>query len=966
MKRLLLLLLWPFAASSQNTIGFPDVMNFSRQAYNAGLQNWDIRQDKNGIIYFANNEGLLSFDGKYWTLYPLPNKTIVRSIEIGYDNRIYVGGQDELGYFTPSGNGKLEYHSLTLIIPDKDKSFGDVWDIISFNKSVFFRSANKIFQVTNETVATYNASFEWSYLGKSNNRLYAHDFRAGIMGFKNNRWSPLFEKNYLPANDPVTSILHIKDDSSIITTLKSGLYSLSLSSISKIQTPNSALFENERVYAAVVVNKTQLALATNNSGVYIIDPKGNIVEHFNKTEGLQNNNVLSLFTDKEYNLWLGLDNGIAIIAYNSAIKQINPFLQDGSGYTAIIYNNFLYTGTSNGLYSVPLQPVNDLSFSRGNFASVPNTKGQVWSLAEINNQLLLGHHEGAFVIKNNSAIPLSDQPGFWNFTALTSTFPATPILAGNYKGLMFFDYSANQFISSAAIPGFAESSRFVTTDQDDNIWVSHPYHGIFKIVKDKNDNYSTYTFTEKQGLPSTLNNHVYKIKNQLVVATDKGVYTYNKSKNIFEPSGEYRKVLGEQSIRYLKDDMAGNIWFIHEKTLGVIDYSGKEPMIIYIPELKNKMLSGFEFIYPVDERNIFMGGEKGFYHINYEKYKQLSPLLNVRVSTVRIISNKDSVLFGGYFNNVNEEQLQTKSNTPEISDKWRTIHIEYSSPLYGLQNNLEYSYRLKGFDVAWSEWTKRTEKEYTNLPAGNYTFEIKVRNNLGNESETASYSFIILPPWYQSMWAKFLYLLLLAAAVFALYKWQQKKFAQQQKKYEEEQKKLSYIHELEINKTESELVAVRNEKLEADINFKNSELASSAMHLVKKGELLTKVKGELTQVIKRLDNDQAIGELKKMIKTLSEDENIDAEWENFAKHFDTVHSDFVFHLKEKHKDLSSNEVKLCAYLRMNLTTKEMAQLMNISVRGVEISRYRLRKKLNLPTEVNLFQYLFDLHKNNLK
>lgn len=246
------------------------------------------------------------------------------------------------------------------------------------------------------------------------------------------------------------------------------------------------------------------------------------------------------------------------------------------------------------------------------------------------------------------------------------------------------------------------------------------------------------------------------------------------------------------------------------------------------------------------------------------------------------------------------------------------------------------------------------------MPAGNYTFEVKVRNNLGNESEVSGYSFRILAPWYQTRVAYTIYLLCISAFLITIYRWQRKKFLLQQIKHEEEQKKLSYIHELEINKTESELVAVKNEKLEADINFKNSELASSAMHLVKKGELLTNIKSELSQLMKRLDNEKVVSEIKKIIKTLSDDDNIDKEWENFAKHFDQVHSDFVMKLKEKHPAISGNELKLCAYLRMNLSTKEISQLMNISVRGVEISRYRLRKKLGITSEVSLFDYLIKL------
>lgn len=960
MKQLILLFCLPLNTFCQNTIGLPDIVNYSKQSYSAGLQNWDFKQDKNGALYIANNEGLLIFDGKYWNLYNLPNKTIVRSVEIGQDSRIYVGGQDELGYFVPAKNGRLHYFSLIQFIAAKDRSFGDVWDIVSYNKDVFFRSNNKIFKLSNDAVSTYDPPSEWAYLGICNNQLYAHDYKTGLMHFENDAWSLLFANNELPVNDPVTSILPIHKDSAIITTLKNGLFVFSKTGISKLPTTNNQLFENERIYAATTVNADWIALATNNNGIYITDLKGNIIQRFSRTEGLQNNNVLSIFLDNQRNLWLGLDNGIDLIAYNSAIKQINPISQDGSGYTAIINDRRLFLGTSNGLYSVMLQEMTDLSFSKGNFLQVNNTKGQTWGLAKINNQVLLGHHEGAFEIKDNSAQPISSINGFWNFVPLSGTFPSAQIIAGNYKGLTIFDFINQQFVQSMQIPGFIESSRFVAIDKEDNIWVSHPYHGVFKIKKNADGKYSTFTYTDKNGLPSTLNNHIYKIKNEVIVATEKGVFNYNQLKDSFAPSPFYQQLLGNQSLRYLKEDIAGNIWFIHEKTLGVIDLSGKEPVIIYLPELTNKMLSGFEFIYPVDENNIFLGAEKGFFHINFEKYKKNVPGLQVQIRTARIFNKTDSLLFGGYFNNVNELQSQDVNSIPEINNDWKTIRFEFSSSLFGYQSNLEYSCRLKGFDENWSAWVKRTEKEYTNLPAGKYAFEVKVRNNLGNESAAASYSFRILPPWYKTMWANLLYLILIGMGLYGLYHWQQKKFKLQQVNFEEEQKKLSYIHDLEISKTESELIALRNEKLEADINFKNSELASSAMHLVKKGELLTKIKGELSQVMKGFDNPQAVTDLKKMIKSLSEDDNMDKEWENFTKHFDKVHSDFVVGLKEKHPAITGNEIKLCAYLRMNLSTKEIAQLMNISVRGVEISRYRLRKKLQLPTETNFFDYLINI------
>jgi len=961
MKKSLLLLFLPLSVFCQNTIGFPDIINYTKQTYSAGLQNWDIKQDKNGLMYFANNEGLLTFDGITWNLYPLPNKTIVRSVEIGFDNKIYVGGQDEFGYFSPNSTGFLQYTSLTSFLSLKDKSFGDVWDIITYNKNIFFRANHKIFKLSNKSIEVYNAFSEWSLLTVANGKLYAHDLKGGLKSFEQNNWSNVITENNLLINDPLTSILPINKDSLLITTLKHGIFYLNKGVISKLNSVNNPLFEEGRIYAANKINEDWIALATSNNGVYIIDFKGNIIQSFSKTEGLQNNDVLSIFIDNQHNLWLGLDNGIDLITYNNAIKLINPFLKDGSGYAATIYNSNLFVGTSNGLYSMPLNQNGDLSFNKGNFKPVINAKGQTWCLSVINNQLLLGNHEGAFVIKDNTAIPITQYPGYWNFTPISTNSAPSEIISGNYNGLSLMNYKNEKFaIVSDLTTDFHESSRFVAIDKYNNIWVSHPYHGVYKIHKNNNNNYLTESYSTKKGLPSLLNNQVFKVKNEVVFATEKGIYSYNPQKDCLEASTFYNKILGNRSIRYLKEDNDGNIWFIHEKTLGVIYLSTTKPVVNYFPELTGKLLSGFEFIYPLNQNNIFVGGAKGFYLLNYEKYKHNLPTLTVQVREVRIINGTDSLLFGGFFKDVNDIQIQEKNKIPQIKNDFKTIRFQFSASLYGYQSNLEYSYRLKGFDNNFCTYTKRTEKEYTNLPAGSYHLEIKVRNNLGKESAIAIYSFTILPPWYLTIWAIILYAIIFILGNYMAYLWLKNKFRAQRARYESEQKRLLYIHELEISKTESEIVSLRNEKLESEIDFKNSELASSAMHLLKKGELLTKIKSGLSQLIKEIDNTHAIAELKKMVKTLNEDEHLDEEWENFSNHFDKVHSDFLSELKEIHPNVSANELKLSAYLRMNLSTKEIAQLMNISVRGVEISRYRLRKKLAIPTETTLFDYLINL------
>jgi DNA-binding CsgD family transcriptional regulator len=278
---------------------------------------------------------------------------------------------------------------------------------------------------------------------------------------------------------------------------------------------------------------------------------------------------------------------------------------------------------------------------------------------------------------------------------------------------------------------------------------------------------------------------------------------------------------------------------------------------------------------------------------------------------------------------------------------------------------LSYRYRLIGLSDKWSNWSVKTEKDYTNLTPGNYSFEVVVKDNFGQISVPVVFPFYVAPPWYQTLWAYFLYFLIVGFTSVHVVRWQRKKFKRQQDVHKAQQARLQYMHQLEIEKAESELIALRNEKLQNEIDHKNSELATNAMHLVQKGELISKMKAELNHILKGVNtSDQTATDIRKMIKMLSEDDRMDKDWDHFSQHFDKVNSDFISILKEKHPNVTANEIKLCTYLRMNLSTKEIAQLMNISVRGVEISRYRLRKKINISTDTNLFDYLIGLQQNN--
>jgi len=952
------LVLQALCINGQNTIGIPQIINFNKNDFRAGTQTWDIDQDSKGRMYFANNEGLLTYDGTFWKLHPLPNKTIMRSIAIDKNGIIYAGGQGEMGYFVPNERGFLKYISLTPLLPAKERSFADIWEIEIIGESVFFRASERmIMELRNKAISFHPPISGWQFMKKMGTILYAQDQKNGLYIYKNNAWR-LAANNQLLSGSIISGMIQTGKESSLILTYDRK--SLTLRGDSLFNNSGFELPASDFNFSKVTeINKGEFIAATTTDGCLIMKNDGKFVQKISRKEGLQNNNVISVFLDRDKNLWAGLNNGISFIAYNSAIKYITPNKEnEAAGFSAKIFNNKLFIGSSDGCYSAELSPQNkDLSFLRSNFSLVGNSSGQVWRLEEVNQHLLMGHNNGCFDIIGNQAKLISRDAG-WTFLPTSPVPPAQNILTGTYSGLKMLTFNNGQFSDKGNLEGLYESLRFLTADSEGNIWASHPYRGIYKIsISADGKKYITRLFTEKDGLPSTLDNHVYKIKNRVIFGTNAGAYEFEAPTSRFIPSNFLQPIIGKNEVRYMNEDGQGNIWFCSGKKIGVIDFAegNSIPKPFYFSEITGQILSGFENIYAFDKSNIFIGSEKGVIHLNYEKYKANKLTLNMMLGNVRAIGKTDSTIFGGYFNDGSATETTNKI-IPSIGlvSNFNAFHFEYSSPSFGVQKNIEYSYRLDGYEKNWSNWSNKTEKEYTNLSAGSYVFHVKAHDNLGNESDEVKYNFSIQSPWYKSIWAYIFYLIIIALGIRKYGDWQKKKLLRQKSIYEKKQRQMSVEHQLEMEQNEKEIIRLKNEKLEAEIMLKTKELVDTSMQLVERSDALSKVKEELQKLYKNTNENH---DIKKTIHLLNDIEKNSASWEKFAVHFDEINNNFLKNLKSHFPKLTNTDLKVCAYLQLNLASKEIAQLMNITVRGVEISRYRLRKKLGLTTEQSIAEFL---------
>jgi len=948
-------------AAAQPNISLPAIKNYKSADYNAATEIWDLKQDKRGILYYANNDGLLTFDGNYWKRYPMPDRTPVKSLAIDDAGRIYVGGQDELGYFFPDNRGILKFHSLKHLLPVKARQFADIWNIVISKNGIFFRTVEAIFQLKNNHIRVFDTVGGWRILSMSGTEVFAADRGSGLLVFRNEEWQPFSKVQTVPLQ--INGILDYKGDTLLVSTSKNGLYSLTGSGIVKKNTEADGLFYHDLINCSKKIAADRYAIGTSANGLFILDQRGKLVQRFSTAEGLQNSNVLGILSDRDRNIWLGLENGISFINYNTAVKHIHPVNKIQSVSNAVrIFEGKLYIGTSNGLYSTTLDlSKNDLSTSKGLFTQVENTRGEVFSLTEINHRLLLAHQEGAHMIRGNTALPVMTRQGVWGFKPLP---PGDDIIAGTYTGLELLKNNAGNLQDAGKIEGIYESLSNILVEDSHTVWASHPFRGIYriKISADRKKVINVKNFTTADGLPSKLHNHIYRIRNKILVTTEKGIYEYDKDRNAVVPSSFYKPMFGQDEVEYLTEDRRHNIWFVSEHRVGVVDFSkasARQPYFqIYFPELTAQTVKGDEFIYPYNDDNIFIGSNDGVFHLNYAKYVASKTQLKVLLSSVKAIAEKDSLLFGGYFpaGYSNLPGRGTKQVT-DLPNRWNSFHFEYSSTLSAQNNPIEFSYKLAGFDQSWSDWSARTEKDYTNLSSGTYTFSVRARNNVGKASAAVSYTFIVNPAWYETVWAYLLYFILAACLVYGIVIWQKKRFALHQQKYEEEQARLNYLHSLELDRNEKEIITLQKENLEAELQFKNKELATVTMNLVERGGILLNIKQALLTMMKKTSIPDPEHEFRSVFRILDEIEKKADDWSQFAIYFDQVHNNFLSILKAKYPSLSSTDLKLCAYLRLNLSSKEVAQLMNISLKGVEISRYRIRKKLELSTEINLYDFL---------
>ncbi len=916
------------------------VTHYTRNHYAAGSQNWSIDMDSQGFVYVANNYGLMKYDGVHWKVFPLPSHSIVRSVSVSPDGRIYTGSNEEFGYWTSDAKLGLKYISLVPLLMGHNMHNQEIWKIVQFNNKVYFQGFSSLFVYDKHTVKPIILPGPVIFLLKAGNRLFAHAVQGDMYEVIDNKLVNINQSRLLYGTE-VKAVLPYKKDSFLIGTSSKGVFVLHDKTITPWNVPANPLLKEFQINNGIVFGN-KIVFGTIVNGLLVLDSNGIVLNHLYSENDLQNNTVLSLCNDNNQGIWIGLDNGIDNVSFNKPVDTY-PVRNEalGSVYTAALEGNTLYIGTNRGIFTY--SKVGE-KFTYESF--LPNSQGQVWQLKTIDGNLFCGRN-GTFTIEGKSLKPISSVNGGYRLQKILRN-NTEYLIQSTFTSLVVYKKSGKSWAFSHLVEGFIEPARYMEVDHLGNIWIGHLVKGLYRLRLSDSMNkvIEKQVFDQRNGIPSAQNIKVFKIANRVVFSNGEKLFTWDDIKQQIIPYNELNTKLdgfeASTSITAVNDS---TYWFSTKTEAALFSIKGSKPKMLYriiLHQYNLNMVDGYENIVPLTENLHLICLDNGF--AVFKKNTALQPLSDSKL-LIRDIVCWDA--------NGNNQELDAKALLVTLSNSNNNLAISFSTLQFPCSRKL-YQYKLEGIDGDWSKWTETPEAQFLRLPVGKYTFKVRTLNSNGTISEQVTLTIKVKPAWYATALATFIYFLLGFIGIIASQYFYRKRL----EKYHD---RLNVIadekREIEKQHTGQEIMRLLNEKLQGEISHKNMQLADSTLSIIKKNEVLIEIKGLLEKQKEELGVRYPTRYLQRLTTLIDKNISNDNDWEIFEALFDQAHENFFKRLKQSFPDLTQSDLKLCAYLKLNLTSKEIAPLLNITIRGVEIRRYRLRKRLALTSDENLVAFI---------
>ncbi len=908
--KIYLFLSFTFGTHAQELL--PYVENFTKSQYNGDNQVWSNCQGKDNAMYFANNHYFLRYNGVKWEKYTLPNKTIIRSVFSDSD-KIYSGSYNEIGYWKRV-NGIMKYSSLSA---NKSLFIGEtaneeIWKIFKFQSKIYFQSFNAIFVYDYKNIVKLNVPLLISYCFPIQDKLYVATVNNGIFLLQKNQFTKV--DSWKSIDNNIVHSIEMFENKTFIFTKKNGIFIDENGILT--QWNNSKLNEKlklELINTAKIVN-SKLIIGTAFNGVYIVNLLDDSYVNLNRNNSIKNNSVLNINVDKENDLWLGLDNGLCHIEISSpfAIFSDNTGVL-GSVYAISTNENGYLLGSNHGIFNYKK---NKLNFIKG-------SEGQVWHIDNVSNKFIIGHNDGTFVFENNNFSKLNSESGGWKL--LKSSFN-DHYFHSNYSGILI--YNSENFLEFKKVIGLTKPIRNIASNRKNEIWAVDTYKSLYRILlNDNQDVLKIENISEKSRIKNDFNVKLFTFKNEILFFCQNTWYKYNSISDKLEVENHFNVVFKNISDIIPIDDsrfiiLKDGIFYVINQNNDFFNWE-----IIPKKYYEGKIINEDTKVV-VQNNKLIINLDDGFF--TYEPKKE-----NLKLQKIIIEGFYD-------FNLINENTKINHNNSVQLNVISDYYGFNNQNVFYKLNNSEEFLPINNGIIAL------------NNLSSGNQLVRIFSKNQ-NKMCEVGEYKFDVANPWYFSIWMILLYLIVIFGSFYLYYKWNKIRYNQKIKLKEEELKHQKEILKLELE-AESKLKIQELDKhiLEIQIQKKASEVAGKSLSIAKQSEMIDNIEMILSN---ENDINKVKSEIKKSIKINAINKH---EWEIFENNLNQINDEFIARLNNKYPKLTSKDIKLCIYLKMNLTSKEIAPLMNITFRGVELHRYRLRKKLDLNQEINLNVFMISI------
>ena len=913
----------------------PYLTSFTPKDYQAGKQNWGITQDRNGFMFIANNSGVLRYDGSEWKKIQIKNSDKkIRSIFADQaTDRIYVGLFEEFGYLSQLADGQYEYTSLSDSLKEFHMQNDEVWNIIKLENKIYFQTFASYFVFDGNECLPYVDNGCFLFFMKTNQKIFGYIIDNGV--YRLDTRSNKFVSTTIPAD--LGRIIQIKQKGEInyIITENKGIYIQTANDIRRIDNLGSEYpIANRALFAK---DEKTIYIGSVNKGVYCFNIYGELNWIMDKSNGLADNNILNLYEDISNNIWLALNNGISLLHNNSAISYYNS--QEnyiGRVYGASLYNDKLYLSTGDGVFCSEKGEYNKLE-------KINKITNPTWQINQYDKQLFLGGNELTYTIKNNEVYSLGSLGGG---RCLTKAYinEKDVLLQGTYTKLGCYEKDENdKWGAFNVIEGFMQPIINIEVDYQGNVWAAHHYKGLYRLRIDS-DFRNVISQEYFETLDSTHNApiSISKMDNRVVFCDGKQLYIYDDIEKRIIPYISLNNQLNnfKKAKRIIP---AGNdkYWFILDKAMALIKISGDKISFIDIVDqtsFMHLMVDEGDYIIPLGNEKHLICLEEGY--MIYDEQKKSNQKANARLKISQVAVRYQSDI-----------EFVSIKEKPVLPHNKNQLAIRVSYPEWE-NTNLQLAYRLNDSE-GWFYQDKNQPIVLQALTAGDYDIEIQIVDFKNSVIDKVTYKFEIRPPFYKTNIAKTLYVLFILLVIFIVRRMMVKRF-ERQKDAELTALKIKQLQENRLQ--EERIMRLENEKLQSELAFKSKELANYALQELNQKEILKKIKVEVIENSSSSSSNRSVNNLvKKIDKYIGDDKS----WAIFEQNFDLIHQQFFRTLRHNFPVLTSNDLRLCAYLRLNLSTKEIADLLNITVKGVEVARYRLRKKLNLSPDVELLKFLLE-------